>query len=579
VFPSGLSASYDAIGRISQTSYLAADSSGAITPNGTRSFAYDALGNLTQQTDASPGNPGSVSLFYQAPDLERVCSLAYGSNAQATAPCNVAYDGAGNIIRQPTRTGTRTLTYFPGGAVSTIQDGTSNATFTYDAFGALQQLAVGGPAENRADKYFGAFIKQRIEGAQSVLTRRIPLPGLTATRHGATGSWTLPFDDGRGTRTVTDQGGSFFRQDIDYTPFGEVRNQTGAAPGSANYTTEQWNGGDLLAAFGLVNLGARLYDPVTARFLSRDPIIGKNPYAFAANDPINRADPTGLIPDGGTITKGRGQDLPPQAEDQGTSSSDWGNNRDYNPGSLDGSGVASLDSSNASIGPGVAAPGSLLYKFQSAFKVVPDGVPIQLTIGGKDFNFSSDPAWRVLQLDALIHNYPLPTSWWEDRKNFYKNYWRWDPEGMKQDLQQINNDLSFKNGFRAFGDRAFDLPLFGGLDPLPSFITENTRLLNDAIAHLRNIDPFERAVELEQYLKHDFPEVVAGQRQIWAQVRGVENLWFGTPTPDGVVHVIGVDPLGTVVFGRVRASLLNSHGFSAPGLRLRVGGRILAPRR
>ena len=59
---------------------------------------------------------------------------------------------------------------------------------------------------------------------------------------------------------------------------------------------EQWNGGDLLAAFGVVNLGARVYDPVIGRFLSRDPILqAKSPYAFAGNDPVNRSDPTGML--------------------------------------------------------------------------------------------------------------------------------------------------------------------------------------------------------------------------------------------------------------------------------------------
>ncbi len=72
---------------------------------------------------------------------------------------------------------------------------------------------------------------------------------------------------------------------------------TGATPGSTNYTSEQWNGGDLLKAFGVVNLGARLYDPVIGRFLSRDPLISaRNPYGFADNDPVNKSDPTGLKP-------------------------------------------------------------------------------------------------------------------------------------------------------------------------------------------------------------------------------------------------------------------------------------------
>src|SRR5262249_6722849 len=125
-------------------------------------------------------------------------------------------------------------------------------------------------------------------------------------------SWTFAVGEGRGTRFVTDQTGELV-QDVDYKPYGEKApcdptNAPGAVcpnPGTKNYTNGQWNGGDLLTAtgFGVNLLGARVYDPVIGRFLSRDPIFDAgnsfNPYAFAANDPINKSDPGGLcdIPD------------------------------------------------------------------------------------------------------------------------------------------------------------------------------------------------------------------------------------------------------------------------------------------
>src|SRR5262249_52772110 len=83
-------------------------------------------------------------------------------------------------------------------------------------------------------------------------------------------------------------------------------------PVTAQHSTEQWNGGDALEAFGLVQLGARIYDPVIGRFLSRDPLLiprtaaTTNPYAFAMNDPINGSDPSGL--DDETAPPGRNDD-------------------------------------------------------------------------------------------------------------------------------------------------------------------------------------------------------------------------------------------------------------------------------
>ena len=53
----------------------------------------------------------------------------------------------------------------------------------------------------------------------------------------------------------------------------------------------------------------RVYDPDTGRWLSRDPLGetgGLNLYSYAANDPINNVDPTGLCPQLGTIL-GEGQ--------------------------------------------------------------------------------------------------------------------------------------------------------------------------------------------------------------------------------------------------------------------------------
>jgi RHS repeat-associated protein len=47
---------------------------------------------------------------------------------------------------------------------------------------------------------------------------------------------------------------------------------------------------------GLIYMRAREYDPVTAQFLSRDPLeaLTGEPYAYANDSPVNEADPTGL---------------------------------------------------------------------------------------------------------------------------------------------------------------------------------------------------------------------------------------------------------------------------------------------
>jgi len=50
---------------------------------------------------------------------------------------------------------------------------------------------------------------------------------------------------------------------------------------------------------GLVHFGARDYDPITGRWLQKDPILFRggdtNLYAYVGGDPVNRIDPSGLL--------------------------------------------------------------------------------------------------------------------------------------------------------------------------------------------------------------------------------------------------------------------------------------------
>ena len=54
---------------------------------------------------------------------------------------------------------------------------------------------------------------------------------------------------------------------------------------------------------GLIDMGARLYDPLLKRVLSPEPIVSNvynplnhDPYAYVLNDPLTYVDPYGLQP-------------------------------------------------------------------------------------------------------------------------------------------------------------------------------------------------------------------------------------------------------------------------------------------
>ena len=82
----------------------------------------------------------------------------------------------------------------------------------------------------------------------------------------------------------------------EYGPFGEVTASTGdlAVGNPFRFSTKYWDD-----ETGLGYWGYRYYDPITGRWLSRDPIGergGENIYGFIQNDPVDVIDNLGLIP-------------------------------------------------------------------------------------------------------------------------------------------------------------------------------------------------------------------------------------------------------------------------------------------
>jgi len=100
---------------------------------------------------------------------------------------------------------------------------------------------------------------------------------------------------------ITDAGGAVIER-LRFDVFGApVNPTTGAATGFAtSNTTRGYTGHEMDASTGLINMNARLYDPVLGRFISADTVIPEpgnmqsfNRYSYVLNNPLLYIDPTG----------------------------------------------------------------------------------------------------------------------------------------------------------------------------------------------------------------------------------------------------------------------------------------------
>jgi len=88
-----------------------------------------------------------------------------------------------------------------------------------------------------------------------------------------------------------------------YTPYGEERGTPATAPDNRGFLNKPKD-----TATGLTLVGARQYDPATGRFITADPVLEKDDpvqiggYAYAGNNPVVNADPSGerIDSDGGS---------------------------------------------------------------------------------------------------------------------------------------------------------------------------------------------------------------------------------------------------------------------------------------
>jgi RHS repeat-associated protein len=104
--------------------------------------------------------------------------------------------------------------------------------------------------------------------------------------------------------TVTNRDGAVIER-MAFDAWGARETSNGAAAANVNpaHGDRGYTGHEHLDEIGLVHMNGRVYDPVLARFMSPDPVVGDpsdmqhyNRYAYVANSPLRYTDPSGNCP-------------------------------------------------------------------------------------------------------------------------------------------------------------------------------------------------------------------------------------------------------------------------------------------
>lgn len=260
---------------------------------------FDQVGNRT--TRVSHATSGDTTYAYAFPAAggagAHQLSGVTAVGPDGTSTSAYGYDAAGNTVtRDLGDAPAETLTWDPEGELASVSDGSSTDTFLYAADGDRLIRRQGGTTT----VYLPGGEELTLTGGQVKATRYYAFNGATVavrTAPGTSGVTTLVSDThatahieiANTTRAVTRR----------YTdPYGNAR---GAAP--AGWAGDHGFLNKPVDDTGLVQVGARYYDPVIARFITVDPVMDLtdpqqwNAYTYANGNPITWADPTGKWPD------------------------------------------------------------------------------------------------------------------------------------------------------------------------------------------------------------------------------------------------------------------------------------------
>lgn len=274
-------------------------------PYETEDFSYDALGRLTWAYSGSI----TYDIKGNATKISGVGTMTYPN---VSHPYRIERLNAASS--SVTRSSPQIVTYTAYDRPSGISEGIPGCSFTYNAdYGRVRAVHTVRGNVSQKKYYIGDCYEREESGSGTVTAERLFVGGdaysapMVLQRTSGSGSWT-PYVIGRDylgsiTNIVTTSGTSVAT--YSYDPWGRMRDPQTLTPyASSSQPTlllgRGYCGHEHLSNYGLINMNARLYDPVLGRFLSPDPFVQApdfsqnfNRYAYALNNPLKYTDESG----------------------------------------------------------------------------------------------------------------------------------------------------------------------------------------------------------------------------------------------------------------------------------------------
>ena len=282
---------YDVLNRLSSVT----EPSGKVT-----SYTYDASGNRATQTVVL-GTDTTITTYTYDP-LNRLLGTVTQLNGITTETVAYTYDNNGNQLLQ---THTATINGIPqtpivklantydlfNQLITTVTSDGVTVISTYNGDGLRVGKSVNGTLTRYLYEYQRVVLEENYLGDQ--IGRNVY--GINLLTRQVGGDILIYMYNGHADVTALLNTAGSIVATYYYDAFGNILDQTGVLSNNILYAGYQYD-----SETGLYYLNARMYDPVTARFMQEDTFTGDrndplslNLYTYCHNEPLMYSDPTG----------------------------------------------------------------------------------------------------------------------------------------------------------------------------------------------------------------------------------------------------------------------------------------------